>query len=41
MGGVNDITGDARSGVRPAFYIPNNTPIIETELDGETVFCLQ
>lgn len=41
MGGVNDITGDARSGVRPAFYIPNNTPIIETEFDGETVFCLK
>lgn len=40
IGGVNDITGEAASGVRPAFCISPDVEITSCDIDGQSAFSI-
>ena len=41
IGGVNDISGNAASGVRPAFCISPDTEVTSGEINGQSCFCIR
>ncbi len=41
MGGINGMEGVNKISVRPAFCIPSETKIIQKNIEGQNVFCIQ